>query len=425
VNHFDYRDGVLHAEDVPIPTIAETVGTPLYCYSTATLTRHYHVFSEAFCDLDAMVCYAMKANSNQAVIRTMAELGAGMDVVSEGELRRALAAGVPARKIVFSGVGKTAREMSLALKEGIACFNVESEPELELLSEVAKRVGQRATVSIRVNPDVDAKTHHKISTGKAEDKFGISYKRAREVYARAAELPAIDVAGIDMHIGSQITELEPFEKAFRLMAELTEELRTDGHNIRHLDLGGGLGVPYRGTNDVPPHPDEYAAMVKRTLGHLNVKLVLEPGRMIVGNAGVLVSRVVYVKDGTEKHFVIQDAAMNDLIRPTLYDAYHEIIPVAEPSSPETMMADVVGPVCESGDYLAKGRRLPRLEQGDLLATMTAGAYGAVQASSYNTRPLIAEVLVKGGKWALVRPRQSYEELIGMDRLAIWQENARA
>jgi diaminopimelate decarboxylase len=380
---------------------------------------------DAFAGTDHLICYAMKANSNQAVIRTMAELGAGMDVVSEGELRRALAAGVPARKIVFSGVGKTSREMALALKEGIACFNVESEPELELLSEVAKRVGQRASVSIRVNPDVDAKTHHKISTGKAEDKFGISYKRAPEVYARAAQLPAIDVAGIDMHIGSQITELEPFEKAFRLMGELTEALRAQGHNIRHLDLGGGLGVPYRGTNDVPPHPDEYAAMVKRTLGHLNLKYVLEPGRMIVGNAGILVSRVIYVKDGTEKHFVIQDAAMNDLIRPTLYDAYHEIIPVVEPVSPETMMADVVGPVCESGDYLAKSRRLPRLEQGDLIATMTAGAYGAVQACSYNTRPLVAEVLVRDGKWALIRPRQTYEELIGMDRLASWQDRVKA
>jgi diaminopimelate decarboxylase len=424
MHHFSYRGGVLHAEDVSLGTLAAEIGTPFYCYSSATLERHFKVMHDAFAGTDHMICYAMKANSNQAVIRTMAELGAGMDVVSEGELRRALAAGVPARKIVFSGVGKTAREMALALREGIACFNIESEPELELLSDVAKRVGQRATVSIRVNPDVDAKTHHKISTGKAEDKFGISYKRARDVYRRAAELPAIDVAGIDMHIGSQITELEPFEKAFRLMAELTAELRSDGHNIRHLDLGGGLGVPYRGTNDVPPHPDEYAAMVKRTLGHLNVTLVLEPGRMIVGNAGVLVSRVIYVKDGTEKHFVIQDAAMNDLIRPTLYDAYHEIMPVREPSSPETMLADVVGPVCESGDYLAKGRRLPRLAQGDLIATMTAGAYGAVQASSYNTRPLIAEVLVKDGKWALVRPRQSYEELIGMDRLASWQEKAK-
>ena len=425
MHHFAYRDGILHAEDVSLKALAEEIGTPFYCYSSATLERHYNVMRDAFAGTDHMICYAMKANSNQAVIRTMAELGAGMDVVSEGELRRALAAGVPARKIVFSGVGKTAREMALALREGIACFNVESEPELELLSEVAKRVGQRAAVSIRVNPDVDAKTHHKISTGKAEDKFGISYKRAREVYARAAALPAIDVAGIDMHIGSQITELEPFAKAFKLMGELTEELRSDGHNIRHLDLGGGLGVPYRGTNDVPPHPDEYAAMVKKTLGHLNLKFVLEPGRMIVGNAGVLVSRVIYVKDGTEKHFVIQDAAMNDLIRPTLYDAYHEIVPVAEPAGGEPMMADVVGPVCESGDYLAKGRRLPRVEAGDLLATMTAGAYGAVQAGSYNTRPLVPEVLVKGGKWALVRPRQSYEELIGMDRLASWQEKGKA
>ena len=425
MQHFAYRDGVLHAEDVSLKALAEEIGTPFYCYSSATLERHYKVMRDAFAGTDHMICYAMKANSNQAVIRTMAELGAGMDVVSEGELRRALAAGVPARKIVFSGVGKTAREMALALREGIACFNVESEPELVLLSEVAKRVGQRAAVSIRVNPDVDAKTHHKISTGKAEDKFGISYKRAREVYARAAALPAIDVAGIDMHIGSQITELEPFAKAFKLMGELTEELRSDGHNIRHLDLGGGLGVPYRGTNDVPPHPDEYAAMVKATLGHLNLKFVLEPGRMIVGNAGVLVSRVIYVKDGTEKHFVIQDAAMNDLIRPTLYDAYHEIVPVTEPAGGEPMMADVVGPVCESGDYLAKGRRLPRVEPGDLLATMTAGAYGAVQAGSYNTRPLVPEVLVKGGKWALVRPRQSYEELIGMDRLASWQEKGKA
>ena len=421
MHHFAYREGVLHAEDVDLRQLADEVGTPFYCYSSATLERHYRVMDEAFAGTDHLICYAMKANSNQAVIKTMAALGAGMDVVSEGELRRALAAGVPARKIVFSGVGKTAREMALALREGIACFNVESEPELELLSVIANRIGQRASVSIRVNPDVDAKTHHKISTGKAEDKFGISYKRAPEVYARAAQLPGIDIAGIDMHIGSQITELEPFAQAFMLMAELTAELKAQGHNIRHLDLGGGLGVPYRGTNDVPPHPDEYAAMVKRTLGHLGLKYVLEPGRMIVGNAGILVSRVIHVKDGDEKHFVIQDAAMNDLIRPTLYDAWHEIIPVSEPSGSETMMADVVGPVCESGDYLAKSRRLPKLEPGDLIATMTAGAYGAVQASTYNTRPLVPEVLVKDGKWALVRPRLSYEELIGLDRLASWQD----
>jgi len=421
MHHFAYRDGVLHAEDVNLKQLAEEIGTPFYCYSTATLERHFRVMAEAFAGTDHMICYAMKANSNQAVIRTMAALGAGMDVVSEGELRRALAAGVPARKVVFSGVGKTAREMALALKEGIACFNVESEPELDLLSSVAQRTGQRAHVSIRVNPDVDAKTHHKISTGKAEDKFGISYRHAVDVYARAAALPGIDVAGIDMHIGSQITELEPFEKAFKLMADLTADLKGRGHNIRHLDLGGGLGVPYRGTNDVPPHPDEYAAMVKRTLGHLGLRYVLEPGRMIVGNAGILVSRVIYVKDGTQKHFVIQDAAMNDLIRPTLYDAYHEIIPVAEPSTGDTMVADVVGPVCESGDYLAKSRTLPKLEQGDLLAIMTAGAYGAVQSGTYNTRPLVPEVLVKAENWALVRPRQSYDELIGLDRLAPWQD----
>ena len=424
MHHFAYRDGVLHAEDVNLKTLADEIGTPFYCYSSATLERHYKVMHEAFAGTDHLICYAMKANSNQAVIRTMAQLGAGMDVVSEGELRRALAAGVPARKIVFSGIGKTTREMALALREGIACFNVESEPELELLSEVAKRVGQRATVSIRVNPDVDARTHHKISTGKAQDKFGISWKRAPEVYARAADLPAIDVAGIDMHIGSQITELEPFEQAFTLMAELARTLKAQGHNIRHLDLGGGLGVPYRGTNDVPPHPDEYAAMVKRALGHLDLKYVLEPGRMIAGNAGILVSRVIYVKDGGDKSFVIQDAGMNDLIRPTLYDAYHEIMPVTEPKDPETMVADVVGPVCESGDYFAKSRRLPKLEQGDLIATMTAGAYGAVQAGTYNTRPLIAEVLVKAAQWALVRPRQSHEALIGLDRLASWQEKVR-
>ena len=424
MHHFAYRDGVLHAEDVNLKTLADDAGTPFYCYSSATLERHYKVMHEAFAGTDHLICYAMKANSNQAVIRTMAELGAGMDVVSEGELRRALAAGVPARKIVFSGIGKTAREIALALKEGIACFNVESESELELISTLALRTGQRATVSLRVNPDVDAKTHHKISTGKAEDKFGISYKRAPQVYARAAELTGIDVAGIDMHIGSQITELEPFEKAFKLMGELAVTLKAEGHNIRHLDLGGGLGVPYRGTNDVPPHPDEYAAMVKRTLGHLGLKYVLEPGRMIVGNAGILVSRVIYVKDGDEKQFVIQDAAMNDLIRPTLYDAYHEIIPVTEPVDGAMMTADIVGPVCESGDYFAKSRRLPVLVAGDLMATMTAGAYGAVQASTYNTRPLVPEVLVKDGHWALVRPRQTYEELLGLDQLAPWQETTK-
>jgi diaminopimelate decarboxylase len=421
MHHFDYRGGMLHAEDVELSIIADEIGTPFYCYSTATLERHYRVMSEAFKGAEHTICYAMKANSNQAVIRTMADLGAGMDVVSEGELRRALAAGVPGRKIVFSGVGKTAREMALGLKEGVSCFNVESEPELELLSLVAQRTGQRATISIRVNPDVDAKTHAKITTGKADNKFGISFTRASQVYARAAALPGLDVAGIDMHIGSQITDIEPFERAFKLMAELATRLKAKGHNIRHLDLGGGLGVPYRGTNDVPPHPDEYAAMVKRTLGHLGLKYVLEPGRMIVGNAGILVSRVIYVKENDGNYFVIQDAAMNDLIRPTLYDAYHEIIPVKKPADKAAeITADVVGPVCETGDYLAKARRLPKPEPGDLLATMTAGAYGAVQSGTYNTRPLVAEVLVKGKTWSLVRPRQTYEDLIGMDHLALWQ-----
>lgn len=421
MHHFAYKDGTLHAENVNLKTLADEIGTPFYCYSTATLERHFKVMNDAFAGTDHLLCYAMKANSNQAVLKTMASLGAGMDVVSEGELRRALAVGVPARNIVFSGVGKTAREMAFALKEGIACFNVESEPELKLLSQVAQRVSQRASVSIRVNPDVDAKTHAKITTGKADNKFGISYLRASEVYARAAALPNIDVSGVDMHIGSQITELSPFEQAFKLMAELVAKLKSEGHNIRHLDLGGGLGVPYRGDNDIPPHPDEYAQMVKRTLGHLNLKYLMEPGRMIVGNAGILVSRVIYIKENEGHTFVIQDAAMNDLIRPTLYDAYHEIVAVDEQRNEELFEADVVGPVCETGDYLAKKRRMPKLLQGDLLATMTAGAYGAVQSGTYNTRPLVPEVLVNGQQWALVRPRQTYEELIGLDQLAAWQK----
>jgi diaminopimelate decarboxylase len=422
MHHFAYRDGVLHAEDVDLHFLAEDVETPFYCYSTATLERHYKVFDDAFAGTDHAIFYSAKANSNQAVMKTLVDQGAGIDVVSEGELRRALALGVPGRKIVFSGIGKTAREMAAALRERIACFNVESEPELELLSNIAMRLGTRATISIRVNPDVDAGTHHKITTGRAENKFGISFLKAREVYADAARLPGIDISGVDMHIGSQITALEPFEKAFRLMAELVGDLRKDGHDIRHLDLGGGLGVPYRGTNDVPPHPDEYANMVKRTLGSLGCRLVLEPGRMIAGNAGILVARVVYVKEGSAKRFVILDAAMNDLIRPTLYDAWHDLMPVKEPAADAAREpADVVGPVCESGDYLARDRPLPPLEQGDLVALMTAGAYGAVQSGTYNSRLLVSEVLVKGSRYAIVRPRQTYEELIGLDRVASWQD----
>jgi diaminopimelate decarboxylase len=425
MHHFAYKDGHLHAEEVSLRVIAEDVGTPFYCYSTATLERHYRIYDEAFHGQDHAICYSMKANSNQAVVKTLVDLGSGIDVVSEGELRRALALGVPGRKIVFSGVGKTAREMALALKERIACFNVESEPELELLASVATRLGTRANVSLRVNPDVDARTHAKITTGKAENKFGIAFADAKRVYAKARALAGIDITGIDTHIGSQITELQPFETAFRRIGELTRELKSEGHDIRHIDLGGGLGVPYRGTNDVPPHPDEYAAMAKRTLGALGCKLVLEPGRMITGNAGILISRVIYVKKGTLKSFIIQDAAMNDLIRPTLYDAWHEIIPVTEPvdGAPE-MTADIVGPVCETGDYFALDRKLPDVEQGDLLAIMTAGAYGAAQSGTYNSRPLIAEVLVKGSKFDLVRPRQTYDELIGLDHLAAWQEKRR-
>lgn len=420
MNHFDYRDGVLHAEDVAIPAIATAVGTPFYCYSTATLTRHYRVFSEAFADLDALVCYAMKANSNQAVIRTLARLGAGADVVSEGELRRALAAGIPPGKILFSGVGKTAAEMDFALAAGIHCFNVESEPELDLLSARAAAAGRIAPVSMRINPDVDAKTHRKIATGKAENKFGIPWQHARDVYARAARLPGIRVVGIDMHIGSQITALQPFDDAFALLAELVASLRADGHSIEHVDLGGGLGIPYRVDNDPPPLPDAYAEIVRKRMTGLDVKVVFEPGRLIVGNAGILVAQVIYVKHGDAKNFVIVDAAMNDLIRPTLYDAFHDIRPVVQqPSSMPRMKVDVVGPVCETGDFIGLDRDLPRLKPGDLIAVSTAGAYGAVQAGTYNTRLLVPEVLVDGDRFHVVRPRQTYDELIGLDSMPDW------
>lgn len=420
MNHFHYIDGVLHAENVPVPEIAEAVGTPFYVYSTATLERHYKVFSEAFSDVDAMVCYAMKANSNQAVLKTLAKLGAGIDVVSGGELRRALAAGVPASRIMFSGVGKTPAEMDLALEAGIYCFNVESEPELEVLNLRAVKAGKKAHVSFRINPDVDAKTHAKISTGKKENKFGISYQRARAVYAHAATLPGIDVSGIDMHIGSQITELQPFEDAFRLLRELVESLRGDGYKISHVDIGGGLGIPYKDDNNPPPLPDAYAHIVKNELKSLNCKIVTEPGRLIVGNAGILVTEVLYVKDGGEKSFVIVDAAMNDLIRPTLYEAYHGIRPVVQPSADAPRIkADVVGPVCETGDYLALDREMAEPEPGDLIAVSSAGAYGAVQAGTYNSRLLVPEVLVSGDQFHVIRPRGTYEELIALDSVPAW------
>jgi diaminopimelate decarboxylase len=420
MHYFDYRDGVLNAEAVRLDTLADSVGTPFYCYSTATLERHYQVFAGAFADVDALVCYAMKANSNQAVIKTLAALGAGADVVSGGELKRALAAGIPPAKIMFSGIGKTADELALALDAGILCINVESEPELELLSSIAQAKGTTAPISVRVNPDIDAKTHHKIATGKAENKFGIPISRARDVYAHAAKLPGIEVAGVDMHIGSQITDLDPFGNAFTLLADFVRTLRADGHTIAHIDLGGGLGIPYRDDNEPPPHPDAYAAVVKRATRDLDCRLIFEPGRLIVGNAGILVTRVLFVKRGEAKNFVVVDAAMNDLIRPTLYDAHHEIRPVTEPTAgARRIRADVVGPVCESGDFLARDRDLPEPKPGDLLAVMSAGAYGAVQAGTYNTRALVPEVLVKGGEWALVRPRLEVDQLIALDRLPPW------
>ena len=420
MNHFQYRDGVLHAEDVSLARLADEVGTPFYCYSTATLERHYRVFSDAFAGTSHLVCYAMKANSNQSVLRTLAKLGAGADVVSGGELKRALAAGIPVNKILFSGVGKTVDELRLAVSHDILCINVESEPELEALSRVASGMGRTARISIRVNPDVDSGTHAKISTGKSENKFGIPIARAREVYARAAKLPGIEITGVDMHIGSQITDLGPMEAAFRLLAEFVTVLRGDGHKISHVDFGGGLGVPYYEDRAAPPEPIAYAEMVKRVTHNLGCTLMFEPGRMIVGNAGILVSRVIYVKHGDARNFVIIDAAMNDLISPTLYEAYHQIMPVraAAPNAP-VLVADVVGPVCETGDYLALGRNLPEPKEGDLLAIMTAGAYGAVQAGTYNTRALVPEVLVNGDQYAVVRPRIDVDALIAMDRVAPW------
>jgi diaminopimelate decarboxylase len=421
MHHFAYRSGVLHAEAVDLAELAARVGTPFYCYSTATIERHYQVFAGAFADVSALVCYAMKANSNQAVITTLARLGAGADVVSEGELKRARAAGIPPQKIMFSGVGKTERELALAVEEGILCVNVESESELELLSAIARQKGRSARVSLRVNPDIDAQTHAKIATGKAENKFGIPISRAREVYARLATLPGLEAIGVDMHIGSQITELAPFDDAFALLADFVRALRQDGHAISHIDLGGGLGIPYHDDNEPPPHPDAYAAMVKRATRDLGCLLIFEPGRLIVGNAGILVTRVLHVKRGETRTFVIVDAAMNDLIRPTLYEAHHEIRPLreADPRAPR-IVTDVVGPVCESGDFLAIGREMAEPAPGDLLAIMSAGAYGAVQASTYNSRPLVPEVLVREGEWALVRPRLEVEAVIGFDRLAPWQ-----
>ena len=420
MNHFQHRAGVLHAEDVPLPTIAAEVGTPFYCYSTATLSRHYDVFSRAFDGIDHLVCYAMKANSNQAVLSTLARHGSGADVVSGGELMRARRAGIPAARIMFSGVGKQAWEMDLALAEDILCFNVESEPELETLSARAVAAGREARVSFRINPDVDAGTHAKISTGKKEDKFGIAWHDAARVYARAGELPGIRVTGIDMHIGSQITQLEPFDAAFGRLRGLIEQLRGEGHAIEHVDLGGGLGIPYHADNRPPPDPVEYASVVRRHVEGLDAQIIFEPGRLIAGNAGIFVTSVLYVKEGDDRVFVIVDGAMNDLIRPTLYDAHHEVIPVdVNRAASGRVRADVVGPVCESGDFLALQRDMALPRAGDLLALGSAGAYGAVQSGTYNSRALVPEVLVNGAQWHVVRPRPALEALIAQDSLPPW------
>lgn len=420
MHHFAYKGGVLHAEDVSVADIAAAVGTPFYVYSTATLTRHLKVFSDAFGALDPLVCYATKANSNQAVLATLAKAGSGADVVSEGELRRALAAGIPAQKIMFSGVGKTAGEMRFALEAGILCFNVESEPELERLNEVALSLGAIAPVSLRINPDVDAGTHAKISTGKAENKFGIAWQRAREVYCIAGAMPGIKATGIDMHIGSQITDLAPFDAAFARLSELIGTLREDGHIIEHIDLGGGLGIPYRNDNNPPPLPDAYAEVVKKHVSGLDCQIIFEPGRLIAGNAGILVTEVIYVKEGDAKNFIIADAAMNDLIRPTLYEAYHDIWPVVKMADDAVeIIADVVGPVCETGDYLGLDRKLPKPKPGDLLALLSAGAYGAVQAGTYNSRLLVPEVLVHGDKFHVIRPRLDYDALLALDSVPDW------
>ena len=420
MDHFLYRDGQLCAEDVPVAQIAAAVGTPFYVYSTATLERHFKLFDEALDGVPHLVCFAMKSLSNQAVLRVLARVGAGMDVVSGGEYLRARAAGVPGDRIVFSGVGKTADEMRMALEGGIRQFNVESEPEMEVLSQVAVQMGAVAPITIRVNPDVDAKTHAKIATGKSENKFGIPIARARAVYKIAAALPGLDVIGIDVHIGSQLTDLAPFEAAYLKVADLVEVLRADGHRIERLDLGGGLGIPYARDNAAPPVPMEYGAMIKRTLGHLDCEIEIEPGRLISGNAGLMVSKVIYVKQGEDREFLIIDGAMNDLIRPAMYDAHHDIVPVVEPAVAHMPAKyDVVGPVCESGDTFAKGRAMPQMAAGDLVAFRSAGAYGAVMSSEYNSRPMIPEVLVQGDQFAVIRARPTYEEMIARDMIPTW------
>ena len=420
MDHFNYQGGQLCAEDVPLSRIAAEVGTPVYVYSAATLTRHFGLFRQALDWTDHLVCFAVKANSNLAVLKLLGDLGAGMDVVSGGEYARAKAAGVPGDRIVFSGVGKTPAEMRMAIDGGIRQFNLESEPEMRALSALAASMGATVPVAVRVNPDVDAKTHEKIATGKSENKFGIPIARAREVYAEAAALPGLQVVGVDVHIGSQLTDLDPYRAAYAKVADLTRALRADGHAITRLDLGGGLGIPYRRDNNAPPLPIEYGQVIRDAVGDLGCEIEIEPGRNIVGNAGVLLSQVVYVKEGEGRDFLIVDAAMNDLLRPAMYGAHHDIVPVIEPAVGATVQPfDVVGPVCESGDTFQKGAELPAMAAGDLIAFRSAGAYGAVMASEYNSRPLVPEVLVSGDHFAVIRARPTFEEMLARDSIPEW------
>lgn len=425
MDEFGYYDGALHAEQVSIEALAETVGTPFYCYSAATLRHHYHVLDTALADVglaERLICYSVKANSNLAVIATLAQMGAGADIVSQGELRRALQAGVPPEKIVFSGVGKTAEEMRAALEAGILQFNVESLSEIDLLAETAGALGKTAEIALRVNPDIEAGTHKKISTGTAETKFGIAWEEAEAGFAHARALDGVEAVGIDIHIGSQITDLTPFRRAFEKVGALLTALRADGHDIRRLDLGGGLGVPYAregdGDNALPPDPRAYAQLIAETLGASGCTIMLEPGRLIAANAGILVTSVVRCKQGQAKNFMIVDAAMTELMRPTLYDAHHPIAPVLKDES-ATKNWDVVGPVCETGDFLGLDRALPILQPGALLAIFAAGAYGAVLGSAYNTRLAAPEVLVDGDKWAVVRARPDYEALLAGEAIPDW------
>lgn len=420
MRHFDFKNGEMFAENVSLREIAEQVGTPVYVYSSATFERHFRVFSDAFDKDRSLIAYSVKANSNLAVLSTLARLGAGADVVSGGELTRALRAGIPADKIVFSGVGKTRNEMHTALQAGIRVFNVESLPELDVLNEVAMSMGVQAPVAFRVNPDVKAGGHAKISTGKAENKFGIAWADAEQAYARAAKLGGIDIVGVDVHIGSQIDQLAPFEAAIQKVGQLIARLRSQGHTIRSFDMGGGLGIPYGDNSKAPPLPSEYGRMVQRLTADMDVDMIFEPGRMIAGNAGVLLSEVLYVKQGADRTFLILDAAMNDLLRPALYDAYHDMEPVIAPGPDyECETYDVVGPVCESGDTFAKAREMAVVQAGDLIVIHSAGAYGAAQASQYNTRPLIPEVLVRDDQFDIIRRRPTIDEILAAESVPDW------